>query len=396
MKTLGKRRKAKQDVNTDAMAEEIMNNLQHLSEEELDTYSALDLIDALVERSRDCRLTQAFFNVNAPIISRLSAKLGLNEHQALLVAIATEHMRAGLDIDNVSDYFSCTNAKAMCYKAELEEMYKQGMMRKRCEVFDCNYYLTDTMLKSLSNDEQFVPQWKRKLTDEEFVDEIQKVIELLEGDDISLDEAMKMLRNYFSSNSHLTYVTGVNELHLPDLDFVLLVFICQSVLSGRCSGLRVRSVTTVLGRRYKGRVLEKELTEGNNLLQDLGLVEYVNGDGQATPDHVCITEKTKKGILADYDLSDVFDQRAKKGLVNCEDLVEKTLYYNPAEEKQIARLKELLEEDNFKDVRARMKEAGMRTGFACLFYGSPGTGKTETIYQLARLTGRCIMEVDID
>lgn len=34
-------------------------------------------------------------------------------------------------------------------------------------------------------------------------------------------------------------------------------------------------------------------------------------------------------------------------------------------------------------------------GFACLFYGAPGTGKTETVYQLSRLTGRNIMVVDV-
>jgi SpoVK/Ycf46/Vps4 family AAA+-type ATPase len=42
-----------------------------------------------------------------------------------------------------------------------------------------------------------------------------------------------------------------------------------------------------------------------------------------------------------------------------------------------------------------MKEKGFRYGFACLFYGSPGTGKTETVYQLARQTGRNIMVVDV-
>jgi DNA helicase TIP49 (TBP-interacting protein) len=37
----------------------------------------------------------------------------------------------------------------------------------------------------------------------------------------------------------------------------------------------------------------------------------------------------------------------------------------------------------------------MRKGFACLFTGEPGTGKTETAYQIARQTGRDIMLVDI-
>jgi len=34
-------------------------------------------------------------------------------------------------------------------------------------------------------------------------------------------------------------------------------------------------------------------------------------------------------------------------------------------------------------------------GFSCLFYGSPGTGKTETVLQLAKQTGRNIFMVDI-
>ena len=42
-----------------------------------------------------------------------------------------------------------------------------------------------------------------------------------------------------------------------------------------------------------------------------------------------------------------------------------------------------------------MEQTGFRTGFACLFYGGPGTGKTETVYQLARQTGRDIMVVDV-
>ena len=35
------------------------------------------------------------------------------------------------------------------------------------------------------------------------------------------------------------------------------------------------------------------------------------------------------------------------------------------------------------------------TGFSCLFYGGPGTGKTETVYQLARQSGRDLFVVDV-
>ena len=42
-----------------------------------------------------------------------------------------------------------------------------------------------------------------------------------------------------------------------------------------------------------------------------------------------------------------------------------------------------------------MKDTGFRCGFTCLFYGLPGTGKTETVLQLARQTGRDILQVNI-
>lgn len=47
-------------------------------------------------------------------------------------------------------------------------------------------------------------------------------------------------------------------------------------------------------------------------------------------------------------------------------------------------------------MQTRLRDAGMRPGFCCIFYGAPGTGKTETVYQLARQTGRDIMRVDVD
>ena len=71
------------------------------------------------------------------------------------------------------------------------------------------------------------------------------------------------------------------------------------------------------------------------------------------------------------------------------------MYYNPQEEKQIARLTELLSQQHLDDIQRRLKAQGMRQGVACLFHGAPGTGKTETVLQIARQTGRDILQVDI-
>jgi SpoVK/Ycf46/Vps4 family AAA+-type ATPase len=42
-----------------------------------------------------------------------------------------------------------------------------------------------------------------------------------------------------------------------------------------------------------------------------------------------------------------------------------------------------------------MKDLGMKPGFTVLFHGFPGTGKTESVFQISRLTGRDIKRVEM-
>ena len=62
---------------------------------------------------------------------------------------------------------------------------------------------------------------------------------------------------------------------------------------------------------------------------------------------------------------------------------------------QLEGLTEMLDENHYRNICSRLKDKGHRQGFACLFYGAPGTGKTESVLQLARKTGRDIMQVNI-
>ena len=77
------------------------------------------------------------------------------------------------------------------------------------------------------------------------------------------------------------------------------------------------------------------------------------------------------------------------------DIKGKAMFYNAQEEKQIERVADMLSVKKLSAIQQRLEESGMRKGVACLFYGGPGTGKTESVLQIARQTGRDIMQVDI-
>jgi SpoVK/Ycf46/Vps4 family AAA+-type ATPase len=106
-----------------------------------------------------------------------------------------------------------------------------------------------------------------------------------------------------------------------------------------------------------------------------------------------VTDTAKKDLLSELNIKGA--QNYKKNLVLYEAIKPKKMFYNPRETAAIGKLISLLSEENYCKIHDRLDGKGMRKGFACLFSGWPGTGKTETAWQIARETKRNILMVDI-
>jgi SpoVK/Ycf46/Vps4 family AAA+-type ATPase len=131
-----------------------------------------------------------------------------------------------------------------------------------------------------------------------------------------------------------------------------------------------------------------------------GFIEPKCDDGMADTEQYMLTTRAKHELLPAYKPSHRKCRRMQQSmqsrfLKSYKSIKEKALFYNESEQQQIQQLTSLLSADNFPNIQKRLEEEGMRKGFACLFYGGPGTGKTETVLQIARQTGRNLMQVDI-
>ena len=96
----------------------------------------------------------------------------------------------------------------------------------------------------------------------------------------------------------------------------------------------------------------------------------------ARADAFKLTDKAKEELLCELNINDV--GKSVKGLIKADTLAEKNLIYNASECDQIMELSSILSESRFNAVQTRLRTAGMRPGFCCIFYGAPGTGKTES------------------
>ena len=143
--------------------------------------------------------------------------------------------------------------------------------------------------------------------------------------------------------------------------------------------------------------LHKDILNGTNELIRKEVLEQYPNDSFKSRDIFQLTEKACTELLGEFGITKSYvEAPAKnKNLTQPSDIFARSLYYNPSEEQQISRLESLLQPEAFANITQRLADSGMRKGFACLFYGAPGTGKTETVLQLARKTGRALMQVNI-
>lgn len=141
------------------------------------------------------------------------------------------------------------------------------------------------------------------------------------------------------------------------------------------------------------RTQRKSLELGSNGLIKHGLLRIASASEQNIKDSYELTPWVVKDMLAELELETATS--LSKDIIDHTSITPKQLYYNEREQRAIDQLASLLQPERFAQVRDELQKQGFRKGFACLFHGAPGTGKTETVLQLARMTGRNLMQVNI-
>lgn len=187
------------------------------------------------------------------------------------------------------------------------------------------------------------------------------------------------------------FLKKIKKLKLDGFETSLLIFICHLFVNKDDNSIRHCDLDDYVYADSQRRLKKFFKTEDTTLFQKK-LVEWSDDGEMGHQKSVRLTDYAKDELLAELDLK---KPKKKKDFVLVENIVEKPLFYNDKEGQQVSELQRLLSQDNFKTVQERLKEKGMQQGVSCLFYGVPGCGKTESVLQLAKQTGRDIFFVDI-
>lgn len=188
----------------------------------------------------------------------------------------------------------------------------------------------------------------------------------------------------FSGYTALFCISWMLKRSMDKFDAESLCENCNEVVQDYC------------GESYAWRKLRAK--DDDNFLTRSGIFVHAFLNGQKQYDVYSFSDEFNGNLHKDDPYLPVDGNDNKfdaENIIKCHDITPKEMYYNDAESKKICRLEEILDNENFIGLQEKLSGKGMRKGFTCIFYGSPGTGKTETVYQLARKTGRDIIRVNV-
>ena len=357
----------------------------------------LSAINTIVTLAEDSELNTMFFEQADRFITYLSERQGISKMQAVLLSLFIESSASGnkSDFSDIARYLDCNNVQVLQYKGEVDGLVKMGILRRLRNNMngEFDYAVAPTLLESLSKNEPYQRKSYKDATGIQFFQYFYDITHLRYEDELSTELMLEEIERLMDENPELPYVKALRDIEMTDISRAVITHMSRHLVLSGTTSIPMNHLVFLLDSQHQKYDFDRMMSEGKHFLMREGWVENAFSEGFKDKEEYQLTPKAREVLLKDYDIK----PGENKGcdVMQSDKIVMKQLFFADNVESQLDSLSELLSEENYQGICNRLKERGLRQGFACLFYGEPGTGKTESVLQIARKTGRDIMQVNI-
>ncbi len=354
-------------------------------------------IEQIAEVAYQSKLNSATLDIAARPIAYISERFGISEMQSiLLVAMVSMYYDRQTDMTDIARWLNITTIMAIPLLNDIDHLchlrYVQCRMVKGVKVF----WVSSLVLNAIQHNTDTCTHNTKCQDDRSWFMALDALFTSRMRGEIDYSMLCDEIEFLVQDNTDITFVKQMNTL-CPELNGdnrTLFLFFCNMLVSDNVQQITPSHYRGLFELTSEHISHSSALVNRSHKLHSLGLVQNTNSGGASIRDAFELTPMVVKDMLTEIEVD--YDECDTKNIIRYTDIVEKSLFYNPAEAQQIDRLTKLLKEEQFAEIRTKLKDKGFRSGFACLFYGAPGTGKTETVLQLARTTGRNLIEVNVE
>lgn len=335
-------------------------------------------------------------------IRNLMKRLGLTADQVILFsAIMEKSSSYRLEQSELAEFMGLSYLEFLQYSDDLKVLADKWLIRVKAD--RNNIRVPDEVVKAITDDRNYYKPGTEWYTAVGVLKRFKQLFKLREANELEFEPMLRELDSLVQDNPKTSVASAIRKYgvldgvkHLSNSERVVFYALCYRYFSEDDDMVGWHDLEDIFGEDHDDDldVLKARYSREELELQEKGLIEYSSENGVKSKDFFKIKDSVKEEIFKEAGgLRKT--QRAVAGTIDCKTIKEKKLFYGEEEGRKVGTLRGFLSEERYAQVKKALSDKGMRTGFTCLFYGSPGTGKTETVYQLARETGRMIVSVDV-
>ena len=262
--------------------------------------------------------------------------------------------------------------------------------------YKLSHHIYDYILAQKSIPKELLEIKIKENTFSEFLSDMDILSNLKDDEKINYYYFIQKLKDLLNANIHFKLTEfAIKNLELVD-SFVFFDTILDAMNCGE-NDFNTSLQSTVDDFYERKRDSFKYI---NNFLEEkttLNLLDLIEKDSNSFSNRhrIQLTQKAVFMLKEWEGISLEFVEKKDKRLIYHDQIQKRNLFYNSGEELQLEPIKKSFSNTAFTILQSRLKSKNMSAGITVLLYGSPGTGKTETVYQLAKKHNRPIFKVEI-
>ncbi len=357
--------------------------------------SVLEAFEYIVELAENSGLDKDFLKEAGSLIRYASRKLNLTPMQTVMLALFVDKSEDNsIRISEIAAYVGCRTTRILRLSKEIDELEEMRYLIAARSSRSLSYRVPSGVIEAIKENRPYEPETVHVSDLQSFFDYFNELMDQKEDGELTHYQLLNLFLEAMKEIEDSFYVQSLRSYNVINGRALLFTYMAHLFVEDRDDCIMFHDIEKIFDKNKMPQWCKSEFRDRDNPLFRHCLIENVNEDGMARSDAFKLTEFAKRELLGELKL--INPGHTKRDLLDHGSFAEKRLIYNTQEHDQINELASILSEERFRGVQERLEKAGMRKGFCCLFYGAAGTGKTETVYQLARQTGRDIMRVDVD
>lgn len=338
--------------------------------------------------------------VREAAIAYLQERLNLSRIQVLILTAvlyySAKHSGRKCDMDDLANLLHMHPLRVLQLREEFCALDELGYIVNYQNKDGWSLSMVGEALESLAMDIPFDLQILKLESNFDFLCKANRFIK--EGHRYDEDGTIaKNINRLMKQNQHLAVVQNLQNIK-SEADMWFMILMMTTLAIEEDSYVNARDLAQMLSERTL-RIILKQIMDNKHPFAKQGYIELRNQAGQVQQGEWVISQEGWLAMLGNQEevesIVPIEEDENINMLTSYKQLAQRPLYFSDKTEEQVQTLTNLLHEEQLAKVRQALKTHNMPLGFCCLFYGAPGTGKTELVQQLAIATQRDLFQVNI-